>query len=299
MDELTCPITQDLMWDPVTVECGHRFGRHAVANWLRTKNTCPTCRRVLTHKNVCEDFQLRARVRTYARENNIEEPTHTSNTSSASRMTRRELSRTTHHEILSLEDELHKAAKDGNEENVRVLLVAGVDVNAKGNFNRTPLHVASFYGHASIVKMLIRAGADVNAKDNNNWTPLFWASRHGRTSVVKMLICVGADVNAKDDVGWMSLHVASVHGYVLVVEELIRANADVNAKNDEGWTSLHVASVRGHASVVEELIRADADVNAKNKDNATPLRWASFRGHAEVVRLLRENGARNNKCTIC
>ena len=41
-----CPITQDVMTEPVSVACGHTFEKSAIVNWVNTgKHDCPSCNR--------------------------------------------------------------------------------------------------------------------------------------------------------------------------------------------------------------------------------------------------------------
>ena len=49
------------------------------------------------------------------------------------------------------------------------------DVNAKDDVGWTPLHSAAYDGHKEIVELLIAKGADVNAKNNFEDTPLDFA----------------------------------------------------------------------------------------------------------------------------
>ncbi len=56
--------------------------------------------------------------------------------------------------------ELLEAASDGNLEEVKELIVAGADVDARDNYGWTSLHIASRDGHLEVVKELIVAGAD-------------------------------------------------------------------------------------------------------------------------------------------
>ena len=73
---------------------------------------------------------------------------------------------------------LLKAAKDGNIEDVKLLIANGADVNARDKDGETPLHKASSRGEKEIIELLIAKGADVNAKDNSSheWTPIAVAS---------------------------------------------------------------------------------------------------------------------------
>ena len=59
---------------------------------------------------------------------------------------------------------INDAALMGNIEAVKQKLDGGVDVNAKGYKERTPLHWAASKGHKEVVELLIAEGADVNVK---------------------------------------------------------------------------------------------------------------------------------------
>ena len=73
---------------------------------------------------------------------------------------------------------IHKAARSGNIEAVKLLIANGADVNARDKDGETPLHKASSRGEKEIIELLIAKGADVNAKDNSSheWTPIAVAS---------------------------------------------------------------------------------------------------------------------------
>ncbi len=62
---------------------------------------------------------------------------------------------------------IQKAVLDGNIAVLKQHLAAGTDVNAKGEWEETPLHRAASVGHKEITKLLIANGADVNAKDDH------------------------------------------------------------------------------------------------------------------------------------
>jgi hypothetical protein len=43
-DEHLCPITRELLRDPVIISCGDTFERWAIAKWFEDNDTCPACR---------------------------------------------------------------------------------------------------------------------------------------------------------------------------------------------------------------------------------------------------------------
>lgn len=85
-------------------------------------------------------------------------------------------------ETLDTDDQpLHIACWQKYESMVKVLIAAGADVNARGDFGSTPLHYAVFEGDeysTPIVRALLVAGADPNLIDKrSSSTPLKWAQR--------------------------------------------------------------------------------------------------------------------------
>lgn len=81
---------------------------------------------------------------------------------------------------------------------LKLLLASKADVNAKAEYQRTPLHFAAQSGNAVTVKLLIERKADVDAQQRDSKTPLHLAASKGHVEIVKMLIENKADVNAKD-----------------------------------------------------------------------------------------------------
>ena len=96
----------------------------------------------------------------------------------------------------SLNAALYDAARNGKYEDVKNLVEKGADVNAKSNYNRTPLHAAALNGHYEVVKHLVEKGADVNAKDNYNKTPLQIATRQRHEEIVAYLTRIQAEKEA-------------------------------------------------------------------------------------------------------
>ena len=121
-----------------------------------------------------------------------------------------------------LDTPLHKAVKAGNFQDVKVLILSGIDINEKDDFNRTPLYYAVCVSNdmTSIVNILLQNGADPNTADSNLMTPLHIAVQCEFIEIVKMLIAKNAKINTKNSAGSTPLHLAAGRGHNL---ELKRA----------------------------------------------------------------------------
>ena len=60
----------------------------------------------------------------------------------------------------NLNDDLIKAAQDGDTEKIGISLEKGADLNVRDDLNRTPLMIAATFGHSEVVQFLVDKGAN-------------------------------------------------------------------------------------------------------------------------------------------
>ncbi|KAE8712022.1 hypothetical protein F3Y22_tig00110264pilonHSYRG00036 [Hibiscus syriacus] len=71
-DEFRCPISLDLMKDPVIVASGHTYDRNSIAQWINTgHHTCPKSGQRLIHMALIPNYALKSLVHQWCQENNI------------------------------------------------------------------------------------------------------------------------------------------------------------------------------------------------------------------------------------
>src|SRR5258708_6238082 len=199
---------------------------------------------------------------------------------------------------------LHAAIEkvDVKDDNTKVGLEQGVDVNTPDDYTSTPLHQVSQRGRLDIVELLVKHHADPDTRDSRQHTPLMKASLDGKLDVVHVLLRNGASADSHDPDGWTSLMVTSQSGHLDVVRLLLQSGAAIDAHDNDGRTSLMVASKNGHLDVVRLLLQSGAAIDAHDNDGRTSLMVASHNGHLDVIRLLLQSGAaidahHNDGCT--
>ncbi|KAH7151404.1 ankyrin repeat-containing domain protein [Fusarium sp. MPI-SDFR-AT-0072] len=194
---------------------------------------------------------------------------------------------------------LHLAGYFGVSKAANSLLSLGHGPNLKDTYSRTPLWYAAQNGHEAVVKLLVAAGVDVNAAaaaDYGEQTALQAAAEGGHLEVIEKLLAAGADINAAAKYkGRTALQAAAEGGYLEVIEKLLAEGADVNAAaaKNRGRTALQAAAEGGHLEVIEKLLAEGADINATAAKNGgrTALQAAAKRGHLEVIKKLLTEGA--------
>jgi len=61
-DHFMCPLTMEMMQDPLFSKYGHHFERSAILQWLSQENTCPITRQPLFPSMLIPDNSLRLRM---------------------------------------------------------------------------------------------------------------------------------------------------------------------------------------------------------------------------------------------
>ena len=70
-DDYICPITAEIMTDPVTTLDGFTYEREAITEWLRTKDTSPTTGATLESKKLIPNHSLRSIIRRFTEERTV------------------------------------------------------------------------------------------------------------------------------------------------------------------------------------------------------------------------------------
>ena len=64
-DDFVCPITAEIMTDPVSTSDGFTYERAAITEWLRTKDTSPKTGATLESKALIPNLMARSMIRAF------------------------------------------------------------------------------------------------------------------------------------------------------------------------------------------------------------------------------------------
>jgi uncharacterized protein len=190
------------------------------------------------------------------------------------------------------------AVQNSDDQAVRALLKARVDVNARQPDGATALAWAANRDDLQTADLLIAAGANVNAANDYGVTPLSLACLNGSAAMVEKLLKARANPDSALLSGETALMTCARTGNVNAVKSLIARGANVNAhETQHGQTALMWAVAQEHLEAARALVEHGADVHARSEGGFTPLLFAAQQGDLEMVKMLLAAGADGNEAT--
>ncbi|MEU6710330.1 ankyrin repeat domain-containing protein [Nonomuraea sp. NPDC046802] len=208
------------------------------------------------------------------------------------------------------EEQLYRAALDGETETVGRLLASGADPNkaSEGEDGGLPLCAAAARDREEVAAVLLEAGAEVDGREDGGWTALLWAAANGSDHTARVLVGAGAEIDVTNDVGDTPLTLAARRGALGVVQVLLEAGASPEKYDGDGdtpleiavdWVGVHLESalldqveqegweyvvVRQHAHDGTELVT----VTGRSADGSETEQVQAQRGHAAIATLLED-----------
>jgi|GEM_PF-4009967 len=133
---------------------------------------------------------------------------------------------------------LNLAIQTNCQDIVKLLLekIEGIDVNIKGDKQRTPFHIAALCGHSELIEPLISKGAIISS-DINGATPIHLAAQKGHNKTIEVLLKNGSNINCQDSLGWTPLHWAAFFNNKETMQLLIDKGADETIEDNVNTTA--------------------------------------------------------------
>ena len=173
------------------------------------------------------------------------------------------------------------------------LLNEGVDIDAKGSSDRTPLQNAMLADNIGMMELLLNKGARVLAKDKHHMSIIDLAKEYEKPATLQILLLAISSCKDSRDRKRTLLHYAAWVEDTRAIQWCIRGGSDVNARDAVLQTPLHLATkglMRGNAGTkaVDLLLANGADPTCQDCNKKAPMHYASDLAHWDTFRLLRD-----------
>jgi ankyrin repeat protein len=178
---------------------------------------------------------------------------------------------------------------------IATLIELGCDVDA-GMAGCSPLWRAADQGDDEVVRLLLDAGADPYSLDARYQTLLAWTAKRGHLSTMEVLRSAMRDPDKRRSHLRSALRAAVYEQRLAVVRHIVERHPEVTEGPDALGEAIEGAAVRGNAEILRYLLsRGPCTLEGVGRGSLmggeTPLTKAVFKGKLEAVRVLLEAGA--------
>jgi len=223
------------------------------------------------------------------------------------------------------------AARSGDIESAKLMVVAGANVNDEAPDGNSVLVVAAYSDHGELAEFLLNKDANPSA-DKGGYSALHVALLRDDPELVKSLLAHAANPNARITkgtphmrssqqfalpeslVGATPFFLAAKYAEPEMMRALVAAGADPLIPTQDGTTPLMASAGVGYRGgetrrsreyhrlppaddnrtleALKVAISVGADVNASNQAGNTALHGAASKAYTDVIKLLVEKGAK-------
>jgi len=303
-DDFICPITHEIMKDPVATSDGQVYEREAIEAWLTQHDSSPITNKELPDKKLLPIPFVKKQIQGFL-------------------------------EKICTQEEFLQAIKNNDASSIEKLNYTHTHLEAKDKDGFTPIERAVYYGNENMLKFLkackelkegyvsehdiykySRYDDDDDYGSGSYVNPLILAAKNGYEKVVSLLLKENKYVQESRDASKPTpLHVAVEHGHIEVVKVFLDSGIDPNLSYNQYNNSqfnniypIHLAAKHGHVLIIEMLTKVGANIEAIHNlefDNykdgkcekthiqqgGTAMIEAIYGNHIDCVRYLIKAGA--------
>lgn len=182
------------------------------------------------------------------------------------------------------------AASSGKKDIVEILINCGANLDLQDEYGDTALNLSFRYSDLrdDVVKMLILAGADVNKINKQNRTSLMiMINNHLGEEIIKMVVERSSNINFKSKNGETAIFLATTHGRYEIVELLIDKIESVDSftKDENLSYLLELAAYYAHEKIFDLILSKGAKLDGNAH---TLLRNAASSDSVEMLKKILE-----------
>jgi ankyrin repeat protein len=288
-----CPITQEIMSDPVIASDGHSYEREEITRWIALNSTSPVTREPLEN-SLTPNLALRSLIsdwREISVASALRLPVATLSSSGVE-------SESALSEAQSLYERRNWRDLERSIRRSPLILVSSIIVETSPILLFHALAQNTEFQIDNILDLVAQQRESILSFEKpDSWNPvalnkmLLTSTENSNAEQVKLLLNLGADSNVKNSWGGNLMHLTA-HSLDLT-QELYRRNRSLRYGTDEiGRMPIHLSAWSGNIDVVSIHLSEDSKlVHAKSAGGWTPLHQAVSNGQPNVVRFLLERGA--------
>ncbi|XP_071099225.1 serine/threonine-protein phosphatase 6 regulatory ankyrin repeat subunit B-like [Haliotis cracherodii] len=188
---------------------------------------------------------------------------------------------------------LHVTCIGGNVDICKYLLSNNVvNIESRGQYNRTPVMTAVSMGHRELFDFLVSKGCDLSVVDGNGENILHVTCIGGNVNICKYLLSKDiVGIESRGQYNTTPVMTAASEGHSELFDFLVSKGCDLSVVDGNGENILHVTCLGGNVGICKYLLSKDiVGIESRGQSNRTPVMKAANQGHRELFDFLVSKG---------
>jgi len=278
-EEYYCPISHQIMIDPVTAADDNTYEREKIEEWLKIKDTSPLTNEKLQHKELTGNLYARRQILNFL---DSHPELYDGDEVYLPKSWVAQLG-------MAIKSNQHQAVQRWLDKDRRLLTV-------KLEGDSTALHLACEFGSPELVGALLKTLKRRNKlviPGNPAYRPVHLnvllekaLTSAGRTKC-ELLLSLGAEIEQREASTQNTLvHRMVIGGYPESASWLLEKEASLESRNFEGNTPLLLSVIHNHTKLTELLLKKGASSQVKNAEQQSPVLIALLNQNESMLSLL-------------
>lgn len=327
IENLICPITQEIFKDPVVADDQIIYERDAIEDWLLKNNISPITRHRMTNilistnfiKNLvnialCKYPELKElqykisdieRIKVFmntGRYDNIKKYKDFDLLSLRKNDVINTLVDKKQIDVLkyildnatSLEDTIekrkiiHVLTRHGSDVLTKYLIDKNVDLECEEEYKWRPIHFVCRYLSEDVIKYIIDKGVNLECETNEGWRPIHFICRYSTTNMIKYIIDKGVNLNCETKNKLMPIHLLCEYSTPEMIKYIIDKGANLECETESKSRPIHLICQYSTPEMIKYIIDKNVDIESQNMKGWAPIHLICRNSTPEMVKYIIE-----------
>ena len=273
-ENIICPITHQIYYDPVTASDGQTYEKEAIEEWLGKNNISPLTQNKL-NSNMYPAITVRNLVNELLKANpELKENQYKS-----------DLTYNTNKKKIKEFIRLKNFYKLKDYNNYDLLNLITKPKNSDTKYLEEILINCK---DESILKYIIDNAIDLECEDNS-WRLIHYVCKFSTFEIIKYVIEKGVDLECWVN-NWKPIHIICKYSDPDAIRYIINKNVDLECETNTGIRPIHFICKFSTPEIIEYIINRGIDLECKTKQGRQPIHYICKYQNLEMIKYISNKG---------
>ena len=285
-DDLICPITNEIFYDPVLALDGITYEREAIETWFIENETSPVTREKIGKLVIPSKLIKNLVDNMIAINSNLKMEQYTKVVKCDITIIIKhilsgqygKLKNYANFDLRQLLDEkyfLH--LKKCDNDTLKYIIDNAITLECHNDLNGRPIHFICRYLTPEMIKYILDKDVDLECQTNLNWRPIHFICRYSTPEMIKYIIDKGVDLECQNKYGLRPIHLVCAYSTSEIIKYVIDKNVDIECQDNRGRRPIHILCQYSTSGMIKYILEKGVDTTCKTKEDI------------DCIQLLNEN----------